>query len=131
MLGMLQWGIRQSSETENHLTSIECLLEYAKLEPEPSLATDEVKFTRKNAKDKLNSILSDDNPKDVQMSGKSPVTSIALEKIEKGSSKIGEVSFEKFSLNYYTDEPIVLKPMSLTIRPGEKVGIGKLETHFF
>ena len=58
MLGMLQWGIRQSSETENHLTSIECLLEYAKLEPEPSLATDEVKFTRKNAKDKLNSILS-------------------------------------------------------------------------
>ena len=33
----LQWGIIQSSETEIHLTSIERLLEYAKLEPEPSL----------------------------------------------------------------------------------------------
>ena len=135
MLGMLQWGIRQSSETENHLTSIERLLEYAKLEPEPSLATDEkqakVKFTRKNAKDKLNSILSDDDPKDVKMSGKSSAKSTALGKIEKGSSKDGEVSFEKFSFNYYTDGPIVLKSMSLTIRPGEKVGIGKMETYFF
>ena len=59
-MGLLQWGIRQLSETENHLTSIERLLEYAKLDPEPSLATDEkqakVKFSRKNAKDKLNSI---------------------------------------------------------------------------
>ena len=33
----LQWGIIQSSETEIQLTSIERLLEYAKLEPEPSL----------------------------------------------------------------------------------------------
>ena len=127
MLGMLQWGIRQSSETENHLTSIERLLEYAKLEPEPSLATDEkqakVKFTRKNAKDKLNSILSDEEP--VSISGKSKST--AMEKIEKGSKREGEVSFEKFSFNYYTDGPTVLKSMSLTIRPGEKVGIGKLE----
>ena len=135
MLGMLQWGIRQSSETENHLTSIERLLEYAKLEPEPSLATDEkqakVKFTRKNAKDKLNSILSDNDPNDVKTSGKTPAKSTALEKIERGSSKEGEVSFEKFSFNYYTDGPIVLKSMSLTIRPGEKVGIGKLETDFF
>jgi len=37
MLGTLQWGIRQLSETENQLTSVERLLEYAKLEPEPSL----------------------------------------------------------------------------------------------
>ena len=37
MLGTLQWGIRQLSESENHLTSVERLLEYAKLEPEYSL----------------------------------------------------------------------------------------------
>ena len=37
MLGTLQWGIRQLSETENQLTSVERLLEYAKLDPEPSL----------------------------------------------------------------------------------------------
>ena len=131
MLGMLQWGIRQSSETENHLTSIERLLEYAKLEPEPSLANDgkqaKVKFTRKNAKDKLNSILSDEDP----VKASSKPKSMSLKKVEKGSKREGEVSFEKFSFNYYTDGPIVLKSMSLTIRPGEKVGIGKLENIFF
>ena len=37
MLGLFQWGIRQLLETENQLTSVERLLEYAKLEPEPSL----------------------------------------------------------------------------------------------
>ena len=36
MLGLFQWGIVQLSETENRLTSVERLLEYAKLEPEPS-----------------------------------------------------------------------------------------------
>ena len=61
------------------------------------------------------------------MSGKSPSMSTALEKIEKASAKEGDVSFEKFSFNYYTDGPIVLKSTSLTIRPGEKVRIGKLE----
>ena len=131
MLGMLQWGIRQSSETENHLTSIERLLEYAKLEPEPSLANDEkqakVKFTRKNAKDKLNSILSDEDPAKASSKSKS----MAFKKVEKGSKREGEVSFEKFSFNYYTDGPIVLKSMNLTIRPGEKVGIGKLENISF
>ena len=33
----LQQGIIYSSHTEIHLTSVERLLEYAKLEPEPSL----------------------------------------------------------------------------------------------
>ena len=37
LFGRLQWGIIQSSETEIHLTSVERLLEYAKLVPEPSL----------------------------------------------------------------------------------------------
>ena len=39
MLGRLQFGILRLSETEIHLTSIERLLEYAKLDPEPSLGT--------------------------------------------------------------------------------------------
>ena len=34
LLGMLQWGVRQSTETETLLTSVERLLEYKDIEPE-------------------------------------------------------------------------------------------------
>jgi ATP-binding cassette subfamily C (CFTR/MRP) protein 4 len=37
MLGMIQWGVRQSSELETNLTSVERILEYAKLEPEKNV----------------------------------------------------------------------------------------------
>lgn len=33
---MLQWGVRQSTETENLLTSVERLMEYKDIEPETS-----------------------------------------------------------------------------------------------
>ena len=36
LLGMLQWGVRQSTETENLLTSVERLLEYKGIKPETS-----------------------------------------------------------------------------------------------
>ena len=73
-----------------------------------------IKFNRSNAKDKLNSILFDDEP------------GISDKAIEKDSKKEGEVSFEKYDFNYFAGGPLVLKGMSFSIQPGEKIGIGML-----
>ena len=41
MLGSIQWAVRQSSEAENYLTSVERIFEYAAMTPEPELARDD------------------------------------------------------------------------------------------
>lgn len=37
MIGMIQWGVRQSAELENHMTSVESILDYSNLKSEAPL----------------------------------------------------------------------------------------------
>jgi len=49
LLGMLQWGIRQSTETENLMTSVERLMEYTRLEDEVKTGNKDPSWPKDNS----------------------------------------------------------------------------------
>ena len=67
MLGSMQWAVRQSSEAENYLNSVERILEYATLKPEPTKTSDlyledtKTTYDRKQVKSEMRGIVSVSN----------------------------------------------------------------------
>lgn len=43
LTGMVQWGMRQSAELENNMTSVERVVEYNSIDPEPALESQQSK----------------------------------------------------------------------------------------
>lgn len=84
LLGMLQWGVRQSAEVSNQLMSVERILEYRDLERETQPKT----------------------PR--QVSADWPTT--------------GKIEFRNLVYRYYPEGEPVLRDLSLTILPKEKIG---------
>lgn len=86
LMGSLQWGMRQWSELENQMTSVERVLEYSKVESEPT-------------------------------------RNLPVEKLPKNWPESGKIEFRQVSMRYSVNEPYVLKNLSFTIHPKEKIGV--------
>ena len=99
LLAYLQYGIRQSVETETNLTSVERLISFAELESEKKTVSSEQK------------------PVKIEQLGEMLSSEISM------IDGDGNVEFENVSFNYYEKGPLVLNNISLTIKPGEKVGV--------
>ncbi|XP_053998357.1 ATP-binding cassette subfamily C member 4-like isoform X2 [Hylaeus anthracinus] len=100
MTGMIQWGMRQNAEVANQMMSVERVLEYTQIEPEPNLR-DRGKFAKNTDKQAI--ALPANAPKNWPTEGL--------------------IVFKNVYLRYAEDEPPVLKNLNLVIRSGEKVGI--------
>ncbi|XP_012339560.1 multidrug resistance-associated protein 4 [Apis florea] len=99
MTGMIQWGMRQNAEVANQLMSVERVLEYTQVIPEPNLR-DRGKFAKKTEKQ-------------VALPANAP----------KNWPTDGMIKFRSVYLKYVEEDPPVLKGLNLVINPGEKIGI--------
>lgn len=77
LVGMCQWGMRQTAELENQMTSVERIVEYADLPPEPPLESDE----------------KDAPPKDWPRAGNLAFKSLSLRYIEHGGRTLRDLTF--------------------------------------
>eukprot|EP00043_Microstomoeca_roanoka_P004214 m.48205 g.48205 ORF g.48205 m.48205 type:complete len:1423 (-) comp12387_c0_seq3:88-4356(-) len=100
LTGNFQWCVRQSAEIENHMTSVERVVEYSQLDPE----------------EKQSPLSSE------QHSSKSQQP---LSKSLTGDSwpELGSITFHQVNMRYDRHLPDVLHNISFTIMAGEKIGI--------
>lgn len=89
LLGMLQWGVRQSAEVSNQLMSVERVLEYRDLEPKKQ----------------------PERPR-----GGSPAN------VPVDWPRTGKIEFRDLVYRYYAEGDPVLRNLTLTIQPKEKIG---------
>ncbi|KAL2081657.1 hypothetical protein ACEWY4_023510 [Coilia grayii] len=85
LVGMFQWGVRQSAEVENMMTSVERVVEYSELESEAPW----------------------ENHK----------------RPPPDWPRRGGITFDQVNFAYSRNGPLVLKNITATIKPNEKVGI--------
>ncbi|CAG0914467.1 unnamed protein product [Notodromas monacha] len=109
LTGMFQWGVRQSAELENQMTSVERVLEYTKLEPEARLESEEGMNTQISTRflgffSRFTHFLQGLKPSDVW-------------------PHEGKIDFLNVSMKYSPDQPAILKNLNFSIKPGEKVGV--------
>jgi ATP-binding cassette subfamily C (CFTR/MRP) protein 4 len=131
LIGLFQWGVRQSVEVENLMTSVERLLEYV------SLPNENNNYTKHDKKDKKKKKENKSNKKIYKINEDEEVK-IITNKNTNGfikndkSDKIkppkewptkGEIVFDNVSFSYDENLPDVLKELSFKINPGEKIGI--------
>lgn len=113
MSSVLQYGVRQFAEMENHMTSVERILEYAELPGEPNLVNGEKKKWAAG-----NQLTLDANLK------KSPIlkkTSINEPPCDWPSE--GRIEFDRVSLTYEGQSTPALKNLNFEVLPNEKIGI--------
>lgn len=77
LIGNCQWGMRQSAELENQMTSVERIMEYANVPLEAALETDK----------------NDQRPKGWPSSGDITFNALSLRYMENGSEVLKNLSF--------------------------------------
>lgn len=108
-LSRFQYWIRQSTEMENQMTSIDRIMEYGKLPPETSEGYLLLSFLTKYS---INY--------GYDGSGSKPIPNWP---------SLGEIIFDDITIRYSPTDPPVLKNISCAIKPKEKVFF-KLMCHY-
>lgn len=118
--GPFQWGVRQLIEIESQMTSVQRVREFSQLKPEEEALGVEGAEQQFRPEQRTRQSSGSDDASDKQRR--------FTESYQQASGAIsapreGEVKFTNLSLSYFPDEPPVLRGLSFTIRPREKVGI--------